>query len=167
MAKKEKVTIKELPAKVKIIRQISEQERQGRAEATSGLEKREEEVERELSSTESVPHFSQGNNFTPAPGVVRQRVAGNTAVQQNPQEDSAEVRKWYAQSTRLTPGRDEEKYRLPFKREFGQASDALSRRNIRGNEELQNLNSSSQDDEKYQLVKPEKKETKRRYPWEA
>ncbi len=165
--KKEKVTIKELPAKVTIIRQISEEERK-ESSRSSGLEQREEEVERELSSTESVQHFSQGNNFIPSQSVP-QTATGNTTVQQRPQEDSEAVKRWYVQSTRLTPGRDEEKYRLPFKQELGQASrDPMSRRNIGGNQELMNLSGSSDtNDDDYELVKPEKKDTRKRYPWEA
>jgi hypothetical protein len=162
MAKKEKkkVTIRELPAKFKIIRQIPREEHQ--SQRSSGLERREEEIEREIVSTPS-----QANPIIIRSSPQSQAVSGtgNTALQQSPQEDSQEVRRWYSQ----TAAQAERKYQtqnttaavIPQDTTFGR--DPFNR-----SQDLQNVSGQSIDDKKnYDLSKsPEKKDSRRRYPWE-
>ncbi|MEK6825279.1 MAG: hypothetical protein AABY00_00675 [Nanoarchaeota archaeon] len=166
--KKEKIIIKEIPSKVKIIRQISEEERTPSARP-SGLERREEEVEREFSSSAT---SNTNNNFlirsnAPPTSIQQVRTTGNTAVQQNPQEESEAVRRWYAQSTKTAE--QERKYQLSTQGSAVIPQDnSFGRRMIGENQELQNIQNRSIDNEdKYNLNKPEKKETRRRYPWEV
>ena len=168
--RKEKVAIKELPAKVKIIRQISGKEVDSN-QPLSGLEKKEQEVEREL-SIDSLPSSTPNANFLMRSNVPPQqmpRTTGNTAVQQRPQEDSDEVKRWYAQSARLASGSDERRYQLSENRtNISSQNTLLNQGGIGKNQELQNLQGNSiSNEEKYNLKTPEKKESRRRYPWEV
>ncbi len=165
--KKSKVVIKELQPKVKIIRQLERFESFSSSKI-SGLEKREQEIEREVTAFSD---NAEDSNFLIKSSATPQqspRTTGNTAIQQRPQEDSEDVKKWYSQSTRLTPGRDGERYKQVFKQDLTQQQDNLRRSTIGANQELQELgNKSSGEDDKYSLVKPEKKDSRRRYPWEV
>lgn len=161
---KKKVVIKELPAKVKIIRQIPKEDHQ--SQRPSGLEKREEEIENE---TISMPSQPNPIIIRPSPQPVQQfpRNVGNTAVQQSPQEDSQAVRRWYAQS--IAQGSDRKYQTSSAPTSIIPQDTTFGRNPFSGSQDIQNVRGKSIDDEKnYDLSKePGKKESRRRYPWEV
>ncbi|MBM3232649.1 hypothetical protein FJZ18_00585 [Candidatus Pacearchaeota archaeon] len=159
---KKKVVIKELAAKVKIIRQIPKEEHQ--SQRPSGLERREEEVEREIIS---MPSGTSPMMIRPSPVQPQASPrAGNTALQQNPQEDSQEVKRWYAQ-TAVQAGR---KYQAQNTAATVIPQDITFGRNpLNRGQDIQGIRGQSMNDEKnYDLSKsPEKRDSRRRYPWEV
>src|SRR3989344_9561964 len=146
--KSQKTIIKEIPAKVKVIRQISkEEENRMPSPRPSGLERREQEIEREFSN--SVTAADPNTNFLIRANVSPQsisqaRTTGNTASQRRPQEDSDAVKRWYAQSLRTAE--QERKYQVAQSGSTVIPQDTtFGRKMIGENQELQNLHGQSID----------------------